>query len=190
MKKRKKSKSKVFILVVVLLFVLATALLAMLLLKGKGGDNKKPKQIVKEYMEKYKKLDKSVCDDIVYPFGDELSYIQKERYEGIIKFKYERISYYFVEEEGTIVNENDAVIFVKVTSVDIKAAYEKATTYIDTHKEEFETVDDEVEYKLDVISKYDLTEEYLISFNLFKKDGEWKMAELSKSDLDKIKGLF
>ncbi len=188
MKNKKKINNLIYIILVVI--VLLVLLLVLLLPKQKKEVNKNPRELVKEYIEKYKKLDDSVTKNIEYPFQDNLSNLQKERYEGIIKFKLEQIEYFIVEGEETATNENDAVITIKINTVDINAAYEKASTYIDSHKEEFATVEDEIEYKLDTISKYDLKEEYQISFNFYKKDGKWKMAEPSKSDLNKIKGLY
>ncbi len=183
-----KKRSKLFFILAAI--ILLIALLSILLLNRKTSDNKQPKELVKEYMEKYKKLDKSVVQEIEFPFQDNLSNIQKERYEGIIKFKYEQIEYSIVDGEETAINDNDAVIAVRINTVDINAAYEKATTYIENHKDEFESLSDEIEYKLDTISKYKLKEDYQILFHLYKKGEEWKLAELSKADVNKIKGLY
>lgn len=183
----KNKKRLVFILVPIVLLV---AIISIFLLTRGNSGNKKPKELVKEYMEKYKKLDESIVKEINYPFSDKLSNIQKERYEGIIKFKYEQIDYSIIDDEETSINENDAVISVMINSIDINAAYEKASTYIENHKDEFKSVEDEIEYKLDTISKYSLKEDYRISFKLYKKDGKWKLADLSKADVNKIKGLY
>ena len=191
MTKRKKNKSNnksIYILIPFILLIIFFSI--FLLFHGKKNENRNPRELVKEYMEKYKKLDESIVKDIEYPFQDQLSSIQKERYTGIVKFKYEQIDYSILEGEETSVNEHDAVILVKINTIDIRAAYEKASTYIDSHKEEFKTVEDEIEYKLDTISKYNLKEEYQILFNLYKKDGKWKLADLSKTDVSKIQGLY
>lgn len=183
-----KKNLKLFI-VLIAIIILMFVLVVFLLNRNSGGNNT-PRELIKEYMEMYKKLDKSIVKDIKYPFDDELSNVQKERYEGIVKLKYEQMSYNIIDNEDTFVSERDAVINVQVSTIDIKAAYEKASTYVENHKDEFKTVSDEIEYKLDVISKYDLREEYQISFRLYKQGDKWKLLDLSKADLKKIQGLY
>ncbi len=184
-----KKKPKILFALIVII-ILMIVLIVFLLNNKHFGENKNPRELVKEYMEKYKKLDESIVKEIKYPFDDELSNIQKERYEGIVKFKYEQINYNIIDNEDTTISEHDAVLNVQISTIDISAAYEKASTYVENHKEEFKTVSDEIEYKLDVISKYNLREEYQITFNLYKQGDKWILSDLSKADLKKIQGLY
>ncbi len=184
MKKKDLKKLIIFIIIVIGIVVLSV------MLKDKIIKNNTPESLTKDYLEKYIKLDKTVVDDISYPFADNLSDLQKERYTGLVKMKYEQIGYEIIEEESQV-NENDANISVSVTSVDIKGAYEKATTYVDSHKDLFQSVDKEIEYKLDTISKSNNQETYTIVFNFYKdNNGKWQMTDLVEADVNKIKGLF
>ncbi len=177
-------------LVILIVVVVAGIVLTVLLLKEKVIEtNNTPKSLTKEYLEKYIKLDEEIVNDISYPFADKISDLQKERFIGLVKLKYEQLGYEINEDESQV-NEEDAIISVTITSVDIKEAYEKATTYIDSHKDEFPSTEKEIEYKLDTISKNNETESYTIIFNFYKEDGKWKMTDLVEADVNKIKGLF
>lgn len=185
--KNKKSNIKIYGIIALILVV---AIILALVFKGNVEKKHSPKGLTESYIDKYIDLNKEVVNNIKYPFEDSLSDLQFERYKGIIKNKYEKIEYSIVDDE-TVINEEDAIVVVTVNIVDIKAAYEKADTYISSHKEEFDSLEKEIEFKLDSISKAVDREEYTITFNFYKDDNDkWAMMDPSDADISKIEGLF
>ena len=66
MKKKDLKKLIIFIIIVIGIVVLSV------MLKDKIIKNNTPESLTKDYLEKYIKLDKTVVDDISYPFADML----------------------------------------------------------------------------------------------------------------------
>lgn len=68
--------------------------------------------------------------------------------------------------------------------------------YLEEHPEEFQDENGEhdekkfIDYRLDKMEENQETVKYTIDFHLTKKDDQWKMDELSKSDEQKLQGVY
>lgn len=170
--------------------ILCVIVLAVLVLLGRfilsRAIAKTPIDLTKDFMNKYKNASKEVMDKVNYPYDDELTDNQLKRYKDIIKTQYLALDYDITDE---YVGESDAIIKVEFEVFDYASGYEKASSYLSLYEKDM-SLEKQVDYKLDEMSKTKEKMKYSISFAYYKLDGKWIMTELTKTDLQKLTGTF
>lgn len=153
------------------------------------------KEAVENYLEKYRTSSKEVMDalDLYVEKDNDLNEKQKELYKDVLKKQYKNIKYKIVNE--TYTNE-EALITTEITVFDLYKAQREADDYLREHQSEF-TIDgiyDKskfLDYKLDLMKNYTYFTNYTIDFHVVKNDKDkWEVKELSKSDLEKLHGIY
>ncbi len=180
-----KINKKLIIGIIIAVVVIILGVLGILLIL-KGGDNKTPIDLTKEYMNKYKNCDSEIVKKIKYPFDDEITDTQKAKYKEIIKSQYMALDYEIAEEH---VGEIDAIIKVEFSVLDYKSSYDKATSYLSLYGQD-KSNEKKVDYKLSEMEHTQEKEKYSIEFTFHKLDGKWHMMDLTKTDLEKLAGIF
>lgn len=161
---------------------------------GKTLTNTPTKQ-VEIFLNKYQTLDKDVLDDLDKVIAEEEQFNgeHREQYREIMKKSYQQLAYQIKDQEengdkATVTTEIEVVNYAKILSA--------ANVYLEEHPEEF--ADENGEYDEKKFISYRLTQmkdnkekvKYTIEFHLTKKNDEWKLDELSKSDQQKIQGIY
>lgn len=152
--------------------------------------------IVKEYLNSYQKLNKSVIDGInkvveeSIDFNDE----HKKIYKEIFKNQYKSLKYEILSEEY---DHNIAKIKVKINVYDLNKAEEESLTYLKDHLKDFYNDqnifdnDKYLTYKLNLMKDYRYRVDYEIIFSLTKdENNNWVLLEPSEIDLEKIHGIY
>lgn len=178
-------KSKLLIACVIAIAIIVVGILGIGMLL-KGGDNKTPIDLTKDFFNKYKKCDSEVVNKIEYPFNDELTDAQLKKYKELIKSQYMALDYEIAEEH---IGEEDAIVKVQFNVLDYKSSYDKATSYLSLYGQD-KSDEKKVEYKLKEMEKTQEKEKYSIEFTFHKLDGKWHMMDLTDSDFQKLAGIF
>ncbi len=150
-----------------------------------------PINITEEFLKQYQNLDKNVVkqlDDNTYKLSNDNYKVFKE----VILRLYKDLEYEVVEYE---INEEDALVVVKVNVYDLKKAKTNAYEYYIRNEEEFYTnnVFDEEKYIYYELSEMFKTKEKVIetlNIKLTKENGIWKVNTLSEKDILKLHGLY
>ena len=165
-----------------------------LVLVGCGCMKKTAKGAVEDYLNQYKNLSSNVISDMDSIIDDEnLDDKQKEVYRDAIKRQYQDLKYSIESEKY---DGDNATVEVKITVYDLYKVQKEADEYLKDNAEEFQengTYSDNLfmTYKLDKMKKATDTVEYNITFNVTKDDkGNYKVVDLSNSDLEKIHGIY
>lgn len=165
-----------------------------LVLAGCGCMKKTAKGAVQDYLNQYKNLSSNVIssmDDVVN--GENLTDSQKEKYRDILKRQYQDLKYEITSEKY---DGDNATVEVKITVYDLYKVQKDANNYLTNSGDEFKengiySNDLFMNYKLDKMKKVTDTVEYNITFNVTKDDkGNYKVNDLSNSDLEKIHGVY
>ena len=165
-----------------------------LVLAGCGCMKKTAKGAVQDYLNQYKNLSSNVItsmDDVVN--DENLTDSQKEKYRDILKRQYQDLKYEIVNEKY---DGDNATVEVKITVYDLYKVQKDANNYLTNSGDEFKengvySNDLFMNYKLDKMKKVTDTVEYNITFNVTKDDkGNYKVNDLSNSDLEKIHGVY
>lgn len=176
----------------VVVFVIAI----LFLLVGCTNEMESPTKKVETFLSKYQKQDEEVVNqfDTSMIDSDNLTDEQKNKYKEIMLDQYKNLTYKIKEEK---IDGNKATVEVEIEVYDYNTALSNAYTYLDENKDEF-FVDDVldavafVNYKLEQLTNFKDRVTYTITFNLSRDDSksEWKIEELSESDLQKIHGIY
>ena len=156
---------------------LLTVVVVLLSLVGCGCMKKTAKGAVQDYLNQYKNLTDN----------------QKEKYRDILKKQYQDLKYDVVSEKY---DGDNATVEVKIKVYDLYKVQKDANDYLTTSGDEFKqngvfSNDLFMNYKLDKMKKTTETVEYNIIFNVTKDDkGNYKVIDLSNSDLEKIHGVY
>lgn len=176
-------KKKIFLIVSLLLLVV-----------GCGCMKKTAKGAVQDYLNQYKNLSANVISDMDDVIDNEnLTDTQKEKYREILKKQYQDLKYDIVSEKY---DGDNATVDVKIKVYDLYKVQKDANDYLTTSGDEFKengvfSNDLFKDYKLDKMKKTTDTIEYNITFNVTKDDkGNYKVTDLSNSDLEKIHGVY
>ena len=130
-------------------------------------------------------------DDVVN--DENLTDSQKEKYIDILKRQYQDLKYEITSEKY---DGDNATVEVKITVYDLYKVQKDANNYLTNSGDEFKengvySNDLFMNYKLDKMKKVTDTVEYNITFNVTKDDkGNYKVNDLSNSDLEKIHGVY
>ena len=158
-----------------------------LVLAGCGCMKKTAKGAVQDYLNQYKNLSSNVISSMDDVVNDEnLTDSQKEKYRDILKRQYQDLKYEIVNEKY---DGDNATVEVKITVYDLYKVQKDANNYL-TNSGVYSN-DLFMNYKLDKMKKVTDTVEYNITFNVTKDDkGNYKVNDLSNSDLEKIHGVY
>lgn len=176
-------KKKIFLIVSLLLLVV-----------GCGCMKKTAKGAVQDYLNQYKNLSANVISDMDDVIDNEnLTDTQKEKYRDILKKQYQDLKYDIVSEKY---DGDNATVDVKIKVYDLYKVQKDANDYLTTSGDEFKengvfSNDLFMDYKLDKMKKTMDTIEYNITFIVTKDDkGNYKVSDLSNTDLEKIHGVY
>lgn len=165
-----------------------------LVLAGCGCMKKTAKGAVQDYLNQYKNLSSNVISSMDDVVNDEnLTDSQKEKYRDILKRQYQDLKYEITSEKY---DGDNATVEVKITVYDLYKVQKDANNYLTNSGDEFKengvySNDLFMNYKLDKMKKITDTVEYNITFNVTKDDkGNYKVNDLSNSDLEKIHGVY
>lgn len=165
-----------------------------LVLAGCGCMKKTAKGAVQDYLNQYKNLSSNVISSMDDVVNDEnLTDSQKEKYRDILKRQYQDLKYEIVNEKY---DGDNATVEVKITVYDLYKVQKDANNYLTNNGDEFKengvySNDLFMNYKLDKMKKVTDTIDYNIIFNVIKDDkGNYKVNDLSNSDLEKIHGVY
>ena len=174
-----------------------------------------PKEIVKEFLDKYKNQDTEVLENLDETISSEYTGGYKERYKTLMVNQYKNMEYKITDE---VVDGDTAVVTADITVFDYSNAINNADTYLSEHESEFykdssdettrendESVtnnendatgngvldnDKFLEYKLNQLEDVTDRKTYTIEFSLTKEDGKWKLDSLSDTDIEKLHGIY
>ena len=165
-----------------------------LVLAGCGCMKKTAKGAVQDYLNQYKNLSSNVISSMDDVVNDEnLTDSQKEKYRDILKRQYQDLKYEITSEKY---DGDNATVEVKITVYDLYKVQKDANNYLTNNGDEFKengvySNDLFMNYKLDKMKKVTDTIDYNIIFNVIKDDkGNYKVNDLSNSDLEKIHGVY
>lgn len=165
-----------------------------LVLAGCGCMKKTARGAVQDYLNQYKNLSSNVISSMDDVVNDEnLTDSQKEKYRDILKRQYQDLKYEIASEKY---DGDNATVEVKITVYDLYKVQKDANNYLTNNGDEFKengvySNDLFMNYKLDKMKKVTDTVEYNITFNVTKDDkGNYKVNDLSNSDLEKIHGVY
>lgn len=166
----------------------------LLLVVGCGCMKKTAKGAVQDYLNQYKNLSANVISDMDNVIDNEnLTDTQKEKYRDVLKKQYQDLKYDIVSEKY---DGDNATVDVKIKVYDLYKVQKDANDYLTTSGDEFKengvfSNDLFMDYKLDKMKKTMDTIEYNITFNVTKDDkGNYKVSDLSNTDLEKIHGVY
>lgn len=174
-----------------------------------------PKEIVKEFLDKYKNQDSEVLENLDETISSEYTGGYKERYKTLMINQYKNMDYKITDE---VVDGNTAVVTADITVYDYSNAINNADTYLSEHEDEFyknssdetsrendenvtnnendptgnKILDTEkfLEYKLGLLEDVTDKKTYTIEFSLTKEDEKWKLDSLSDTDIEKLHGIY
>lgn len=187
----------------------------LLVLAGCTNNMETPTSKVEEFLGKYQNLDSDVTTQLDQVLEDEdtMTDEQKKEYRSLLEKQYQNLSYKINNED---VDGDTATVDVEIEVLDYASTIQDAKKYYDEHKDEIEeeyqkdkedndnVVEDAVDgaenavkesaayidYKIKELKSATDTVNYDITFHLLKEDGEWKIQDISDTDLEKIHGLY
>ena len=161
---------------------------------GKDMSNT-PTKRVEAYLNNYQTLDSNVLSkiDSVVNLEETFDEDQKTTYKDILKKHYQDLTYTVKEET---VNGDKATVEVEIEVNDYTKALKDAEAYKTTN--ESDLLDDTGkfdeskfnDYKLDLLKSSKERVKYTIYFSLTKTDDNWVLDDLTKTDEDKILGIY
>lgn len=176
--------------------------LSLLLVTGCGNSMNTPTGAVEDFLSKYQNLDSEVLTqlDSVVSGDKTMSDEQKESYRDLMVNQYRNLSYKVVDET---VMEDEAEVEVEIEVLDYATNINESRIYFKKHLDEFEsdkkeedigdTIDDIasfIEYKIKNMKGVTNTATQNITFYLTKDGKDWKVEDLSESDVQKLHGLY
>lgn len=171
------------------------AIMLCVTLVGCSCTKKTAKGAVEDFLSQYKNLSSNVISDMDTVIDKEnLTDTQKEKYRDILKKQYQDIKYEVTNESY---DGDTALVDVKITVYDLHKVQKNANDYLTNHGDEFK--DDKgnysnelfMDYKLDLMKKVTDTVEYTLVLKVTKNEkGNYKVTDLSTSDLEKIHGIY
>lgn len=190
---RKLSKKGIIYLSLLLLFIIIVILGIVFIFKHTSR-NYTPEELTNQFFIKYQKEKEEVVSKIQWEFDDELSDTQLQRYKQLMKKQYRNLKYSIINSDN---GDNDCNVEVHLTVIDLKSAYDKANSYVESHRENFEDekgdldINKIIDYKLEQLESAKEIIDYSLKINFYKDSSDhWLMSQLSLSDLQKIDGVF
>ena len=181
------------------------SLLSLFLLTGCGNDMS-PTGAVEKFLSRYQKMDSEVLSqlDKVVSEDNEMSDDQKKEYKALMERQYQNMDYKIKNEE---IEGDYATVDVEIEVFDYASSIEKSNQYYNDNKDMFDEVSHEenvdrddgniidissrfIDYKIEQMKNVSDKIKYTLTFELEKKDKEWKVLEISDIDRKKLHGLF
>ena len=184
MARTKLSKKGIGIIIISLVVLILLIVFGVFMISKSSG--KTPVDLTLDFMNKYKNASSEVMNEVYYPFDDELTDTQKDKYKELIKSQYLALDYSITDEN---VGEVDAIIKVEFEVLDYKDSYDKAISYLKLYEKDL-SYEKQMDYVLKQMSNTKEKTKYSIEFSYYKLDGKWVMTELSKADYAKLAGTF
>ena len=168
-------------------------LISLVMVVGCSCSNDKAADAVEEYLNEYKGLSNNVLEDIDELVSNEnLTDKGTETYKEVLKRQYRDLVYTIENEDY---DGDTAMVTVKITVYDLYKAQKNASSYLNSHQDEFLTdgeYDNDLymDYKLEEMRDMNDTISYNIVFNVTKTDGKWVVEQPSEEVLEKIHGVY
>ena len=169
-------------------------IVAFMMVLSLGGCKDTASMAVENYLTKYNSLHEDVLTDMATIIENEnLSDNNRSTYESIFKKQYTDLSYEIIEEEY---NGDEATVKAKITVYDLYKVQNDASQYLADNPDKFNDengkydVEKFITYKLEQMKNNVDTVEYTIDFYVVKTSEGWVVSSLSRSDLEKIHGVY
>ncbi len=198
--------------------VFVALFLVLSLFTGCGNMENTPTKKVEEFLGKYQSLDSEVLAQLDSVISDDksMSDEQKKNYRAALEKQYQNLSYKIKDEN---IDGDSATVDVEIEVLDYATSIAESKKYYEEHRDEFDkdnkdddknndslvddakdAIDDAkdaiedaasfIDYKLKQLENVNDKTKYTITFNLTKKDGEWKLEDISDEDRQKLHGLY
>ena len=154
-----------------------------------------PTKQVESMLSKYQTLDEDVLRNLDNVVAEEETFNTKQRdkYREIMKKHYQDLIYEIKDEK---IDGDDATVEVEIEVKDYTKALKDAEEYRRNHESEFYDADGKfdrslyIDHKLKELEKSKEKVTYTLELDLTKKDGKWLLDKLSKTDKEKIHGVY
>ena len=153
-----------------------------------------PEEAVNTFFEKYRSKDDNIITQLLDTIkNEELSDDDKDRYQKLMEKQYDSFSYVIKDIEE---KKDSATATVELTVLNYRSAVLKAEEELNKTPEKFN--DDKgnfskekyTSYKIDKMEEVTETTTHTIELNLTKKNGIWKVEQLTNDDISKLHGLY
>lgn len=160
-----------------------------------GINNNTPTKKVEMFLSKYQKLDEGVLEDLNNVIMEDANFEKKQqdRYRDLMKKHYQDLTYDIQEEK---IDGDEATVVTQIEVRDYTKAKAEARIYKEKNENKFNNEKGEYQaskyydYVLDQFEKVKDKVTYTINFKLTKKDGEWKLKDLTNEQEQKIHGIY
>jgi hypothetical protein len=154
-----------------------------------------PTKQAEMFLSKYQTLDKDVMDDLDYVVDEEDSFNEEQRdaYRKLMKKHYQNMIYTIKDEE---VNGDIATVEVEIEVTDYSKIIAETKVYLQNNPKEFQKNDGIydrtkfIDYQLNKLKDAKEKVKYTLYLSFSKVDGKWMINPLSKSEKDKINGIY
>lgn len=153
-----------------------------------------PTKAVENLFNKYQTLNEDVLDQLNNVIaGQKLTEQQKKDYNELMRKQYQNLSFKVKDET---VDGETAVVTIEIEVFDYAKASEETETYAAEHEEEFLDKDKNLSdnlyenYKISKMKAIKERTKYILDIGVTKKDGEWRVNNLSDMERQKIHGLY
>lgn len=153
-----------------------------------------PEEAVNTFFEKYRSKDDNIITQLLDTIkNEELTDDDKDRYQKLMEKQYDSFSYVIKDIEE---KKDSATATVELTVLNYRSAVLKAEEELNKTPEKFN--DDKgnfskekyTSYKIDKMEEVTETTTHTIELNLTKKNGIWKVEQLTNDDISKLHGLY
>ncbi len=153
-----------------------------------------PTKAVENLFNKYQMLDEDVLNQLDNVIARQnLTEQQKKDYNELIRKQYQNLSFKVKDETA---DGETAVVTIEIEVYDYARASEETETYAAEHEDEFLGEDKNLSdslyenYKISKMKEIKERTKYILDIGVTKKDGEWKVNNLSDMERQKIHGLY
>lgn len=118
---------------------------------------------------------------------------QKETYKESIKRQYQSLKYEIINETY---NKDEAQVTAKIEVYDLYLVQKNASEYLKKNISKFNNEkgiydnNNYIDYKLNLMKNPKERVTYNIEFHLIRNTDTWVISEISKTDLEKIHGIY
>ena len=162
---------------------------------GCGEVSSTPTKKVEAFFASYQTLEEDVISDLDKLVDNETKFNdeQKRVYKELMKNHYQDLKYEIKDE---IVDGDEATVVVEIEVKDYSKILDEAESYLNNNQDDFKNSDGSYDeslfttYRLNEMQKVDETVKYTLDIYLTKIDTEWRINDLSNTDLMKIQGIY
>lgn len=160
-----------------------------------GVTNNTPTKQVEMFLSKYQKLDEDVMEDLENVIIADVTFDKErqDKYRDLMKKHYQDLTYDIQDEK---IDGDEATVVTQIEVRDYTKAKAETQVYKEKNEKKFQNDKGEYDatkfydYMLDELAKVDDKVTYTINFKLTKKDGEWKLNDLTDEQEQKIHGIY